>query len=124
MGAEISSILYQPYKGHLMFLCPGCNKHHIVKVNNNEDKKGWEWNRDIMFPTFTPSIKVEYVKPTSQGLAMLRLNLPLPPGQTRYPCTDEVCHSFVKDGNIEFLYDSTHRLAGRIVPLEAHRIKP
>lgn len=122
MGAKISSILYQPYKGHLMFLCPGCNEHHIVKVTTNEDKSGWEWNRDILFPTFTPSIKVEYVKPTPQGLTMLNHSAPLPPGESRYPSTDEVCHSYVRDGNIEFLHDSTHRLAGRIVPLEPHCI--
>src|SRR5436309_254590 len=30
----------------------------------------------------------------------------------------DVCHSFVRDGLIEFLGDCTHPLAGRTVPLE------
>ena len=32
---------------------------------------------------------------------------------------DRVCHSFVTDGNIQFLSDCTHSLAGQTVPLEA-----
>lgn len=29
-----------------------------------------------------------------------------------------VCHSFVTDGNIQFLDDCTHELKGKTVPLE------
>jgi hypothetical protein len=31
---------------------------------------------------------------------------------------DEVCHLFIKNGNIEYLPDYTHPLAGQNVPLE------
>lgn len=30
---------------------------------------------------------------------------------------DEVCHSFVTDGQIQFLGDCTHELAGQTVPI-------
>ena len=32
--------------------------------------------------------------------------------------TPKVCHSFVRDGRIEFLSDCTHELAGQTVELE------
>ena len=35
------------------------------------------------------------------------------------PPTPYACHSFVTDGRIQFLTDSTHTLAGQTVPLPA-----
>jgi hypothetical protein len=52
---------------------------------------GWTFNGDMARPTFSPSILVR--TETSR------------------------CHSFVKDGQIEFLPDCTHALAGKTVPL-------
>jgi hypothetical protein len=49
--------------------------------------KAWGYNGDAEKPTFTPSWR------------------------------DEVCHSFVRDGQIQFLGDCTHALKGQTVPL-------
>ena len=57
----------------------------------------WDFNGNFDKPTFTPSIKVEGYNDDSKPF---------------------VCHSFVTDGNIQFLPDSTHALAGKTVPLE------
>lgn len=74
----------------LLFWCHGCDQPHQVRVAG---KAGvWSWNGDRMKPTLSPSIKVT-------------------DGQGR------ICHSFLKDGQLEFLPDSTHRLAGETVPL-------
>lgn len=64
-------------------------------VNSNPDGPRWTYNGDPIKPTFQPSIKVTYETP----------------GATR------ICHSFVTDGRIQFLTDSTHALAGQTVDL-------
>jgi hypothetical protein len=73
---------------HLMFWCPGCDEPHAIRT----DAGGWTWNGDHERPTFSPSVLV----------------------------TDHAgsrCHSFVREGQIEFLTDSTHPMAGKTVPL-------
>lgn len=41
--------------------------------------------------------------------------IPMP---EKFDSVDTVCHSFVRDGRIEFLGDCTHELAGKSVALE------
>lgn len=77
--------------GGLMFWCPGCNHSHGV----NSGGPRWEYNGDPVKPTFSPSIKVTYERP----------------GKT------DICHSFVRDGMMQFLGDCTHALAGQTVPI-------
>lgn len=52
----------------------------------------WTWNGDEDLPTFSPSMGV-------------------------FMGTDQQCHSYVRDGRIEFLSDSRHELAGQIVDM-------
>ncbi len=79
----------------LIFHCPGCGYEHRVTVNENRNAAGasWSWNGSMTAPTFSPSILVNGFD------ASVR------------------CHSFVKDGQIQFLTDSYHELAGKTVPL-------
>lgn len=79
------------------FRCPGCNDLHQVVVDKSEPQPVWEFNGDVEKPTFSPSV-----------LARLRFG---------DEPTDRVCHSFVRDGQIRFLSDSTHNLAGQTVAL-------
>jgi len=53
----------------------------------------WSYNRNVDRPTFNPSIRVQ-------------------DGETK-----TVCHSFIRDGRIQFLDDSHHSLAGHSVDL-------
>ena len=87
---RLSRIL-EEYNGVLFFECPGCNRLHGVNVSREEQPK-WSWNGDVNRPTFSPSILVEGIY-----------------GEDR---TVEICHSFVRDGVIEFLNDCTHDKAG------------
>ena len=59
----------------------------------------WGWNRDPDAPTFTPSVLVSTPDPDAPGRNLA------------------VCHSWVTDGLIRFLSDSTHALAGQVVLL-------
>jgi hypothetical protein len=92
------------------FWCAGCASHHAI------NPKGWTWNGDTERPTFSPSVLVRGSEFTAEGKAMHERGEAPPGGQ--YPSRDTVCHSFVREGRIEYLTDSTHALAGQTVPLE------
>ncbi|GAB3867430.1 hypothetical protein GCM10028801_41420 [Nocardioides maradonensis] len=81
------------------FRCPGCDRVHGVVV---EAPNGWVFNGDLERPTFTPSVLVNgfYGDVTEEW-------------KKQHPR----CHSFVTDGRIQFLGDSTHALAGQTVDL-------
>lgn len=72
----------------LVFHCPGCDEIHVV------DQR-WAFNNDMDKPTISPSLLV------------------------RYPIdgVDRICHSFIKDGAIQFLSDCTHKMAGTTVDI-------
>ena len=78
---------------HLHFHCPGCDAQHQVMIFS---ATAWSWNRNLDKPTIRPSVMV------NRGHA----NPTVP-----------ICHSFVTDGTIMFLTDSTHKLAGKTVDL-------
>ena len=88
----------------LLFHCPGCQMLHGPRV---EGEAGvWQWNGSLELPTLSPSILVSGKRPR--------------PGQdpaSGEPWPDFVCHSFVRDGRIQFLGDCTHALAGQTVDL-------
>jgi hypothetical protein len=79
-------------KIHRYFIkCPGCNEEHQLNT-------GWKFNGDIEKPTFHPSLHVFY--PAHDGM----------PQKT-------ICHSFIRDGKIQFLNDCIHELKGKTVDL-------
>lgn len=82
----------QPGTAHHYF-CPGCGKLHAFWT---EQVKGpnWTWNKDYLKPTVSPSINCKMGKDGK-----------------------EICHHFIKDGEIRFLTDCTHKLAGQTVAL-------
>lgn len=87
--------------GNVLFHCPGCGCLHAVAVKEpNAQQARWTWNGSLELPTFTPSILVRanYTSPN-------RL--------------DDVCHSYVTEGRIQYLSDCTHVLVGQTVDLPA-----
>jgi len=96
----------------LIFECPGCECCHGVNVLPIPGKPCWGWNGDMDKPTFSPSIRVGGTVPITDEQAQRILS-----GEKIEP-VPLICHSFVKDGNIEFLGDCTHKLAGKTVQLE------
>ena len=86
--------------------CPGCVRSHLIYTEpwtkrwtepdgTEKEKPGhvWEFNGDVDSPTFSPSLDCNKSKPGSH------------------------CHSFIKAGKIQFLFDCFHDLKGRIVDL-------
>ncbi len=76
-----------------MAWCPGCDSPHVY------DER-WTFNGDQDAPTFTPS----YLATSTFG-------------DKHEP---RRCHSYLKDGKLQFLPDCTHELAGKTVDLSAH----
>lgn len=79
------------------FMCPGCGVTHAF------DKR-WTFNGDLDKPTISPSFL------THGGRYKPGKGLPYDTEMFR-------CHSFIKDGMIQFLNDCTHHLKGKTVPL-------
>jgi Family of unknown function (DUF6527) len=77
----------------IVFHCPGCDCGHTVPVTG---PRGWKWNGSLENPTLAPSLLVN-----------------VGGGNPMAP----VCHSFVRDGRIQFLSDSTHALARQTVEI-------
>lgn len=98
--ARLSAKLRSVSDGRIAFWCPGCEGAHVLRINAGSSPT-WSFDDNVDAPTFAPSVLVTY---ESLGDAD-----PEPP--------PERCHSFVRAGNIEFLADSTHALAGQTVPL-------
>lgn len=72
---------------HYGFKCPGCQVEHFFNGS-------WQFNKDFNKPTINPSLLVTTGRdPTSK------------------------CHSYIKDGYIQFLDDSWHALKGKTVEL-------
>lgn len=99
----------------LHFWCPGCNEVHQVTT----DPSGWRWNGDVDKPTLSPSVLVKsghYAGGAAAKRGHCWCNFKERTGQdTKFKCGQ--CHSFVRDGRIEFLNDSTHALAGQTIDL-------
>ncbi len=85
--------------------CPACEADdvgsvHEFRVRMNDGSPGWNFNGDFERPTFSPSMFATCVTCVTG------------PGRKEH-----CCHSFVRDGRIEYLSDCTHGLAGKIVDL-------
>lgn len=78
------------------FRCPGCGWTHVLNLDP-AIRPCWSFDGNIDRPTISPSINAwrEY-------------------GGDR---KTQRCHSFVRDGRIQFLTDCTHALAGQTVDL-------
>jgi hypothetical protein len=70
--------------------CPACHCGHLFDTR-------WEFNGNVDLPTFTPSMLVHAHKYGTR--------------------TRPTCHSFVTNGQIAFLPDSGHAMAGQTVDL-------
>lgn len=82
-------------EGAYIHVCPGCDKEHVIPVGEPYAVR-WSFDGNIEAPSFVPSVK----------------------HTLRY--RDEparICHYFIRNGQIDYCLDSTHHLAGKIVPL-------
>lgn len=97
--------------------CPACNGPHMMGVGGAPGPN-WQWNGDVDKPVFGPSLLVR------SGHHVTGHSKEECKTCTEFPdagfCT--VCHSFIgcngaQPGQIVYLSDCTHALAGKVVDL-------
>lgn len=92
MGQRIRKVndpRLEPGEEKFLFFCPGCKEGHCVVTPR------WSWDGSYERPTFNPSVLTGFGENFSE----------------------ERCHSFVRDGQIQFLSDCYHKLANQTVDL-------
>ncbi len=94
--ATVRKIPISKTKYQYHFICLGCDQEHAF---NDET---WKWNHDYDKPTLSPSYLMRGHRYSSE---------------TKKHTIPFVCHSFIKDGMIQYLGDCTHELAGKTVEL-------
>ena len=73
----------------IRFMCPACKENHYVGIKGPVT---WDWNQSLEAPTFSPSVLVWW-------------------------SDTKRCHSFVRNGRIEFCGDCTHGFSGQTLEL-------
>jgi hypothetical protein len=96
--------------GQAAFYCEGCKRVHSINVSIEGTPK-WTFNDSLTLPTFSPSILSRYKYPKGYS------NDNPAPADFNGEYVTEICHSFVRGGNIEYLSDCTHELAGKTIEL-------
>jgi len=97
-----------------LFWCPGCQcAHGVWTTSRNGNQAIWSFNGDMEKPTFNPSLLISGTQPITDAE-----HAAIMAGQKIEP-RPLVCHSFVRAGQIQYLTDCTHALAGKTIPMEA-----
>lgn len=108
----------------LIYWCQGCESTHMIRTKGGPS--AWGWNGDVEKPVFTPSVlstSGHYVsgQPQPPDCFVCNENAAHPhEDQGGYKCVR--CHTFVgcngaQPGEVIFLSDCTHALAGQVHPL-------
>jgi Family of unknown function (DUF6527) len=71
----------------------------------------WTWNGSLEKPTVRPSVLTRGTVPITDEQAVRIMN-----GENIVP-VPTVCHCWINDGKVQFLGDSTHEHANKIVDL-------
>lgn len=79
-------------KNTVQIECPGCDCIHSVGLET------WTWNGDTQLPTLSPSLLVTVTYGTDKKKKF-------------------ICHSFVENGQIRYLDDTTHQFKGQTLDL-------
>lgn len=94
MGNKVSKFTDKAGNEGYHFHCPACDHAHLVYTAGSNVPK-WSFNGDLEKPTFSPSLRCFW------------------PGREK----EYTCHSFIRNGKMEFLNDCTHDMAGKTVEL-------
>lgn len=116
--AQISSKLRSVEGGGLTYWCQGCKTRHMIRHGDGPGER-WGWNGDVEKPTFSPSVLTtngHYLDTHVTGARCWCVyNVEHP--EQEHPFTCQRCHTFIRNGMVEFLSDCSHELAGQTLPL-------
>lgn len=125
MTKLLSPILAELSPNCIQWWCPGCEENHHVPVAP-EDNPGsaWSYNGNHDKPTLKPSVLVRggHYSPLWKKDTSCYCNSKAPDGsEWGFKCKQ--CHVFITDGQISYLSDCSHHLAGQIVDMVPFRTK-
>ncbi len=92
---QINNKFRKSLGGYIHF-CAGCDRAHYIQTDKHP---AWTFNGDIENPTFGPSIRIY------QPAGTYGENEEFVPEKT-------LCHYFIVAGQIQYLTDCDHQLAG------------
>lgn len=105
MAAKVAKIQNaKPGEQDLTFYCPGCGFNHGV-ITKERSQSGWDWNGSFEKPTLHPSI---LTWGTNSVIG----------DDDSVEAVPFRCHSFVREGKIQYLSDCSHDLAGKTIDME------
>lgn len=86
------------------YWCPACEELHDFAVEQSfSNNARWSFDGNVTAPSMVPSMNI------TVG--------PYPTDDESKPGRIDVCHYFLRAGNIQFLGDCTHAMKGQTVPL-------
>jgi hypothetical protein len=108
----------------VQFYCAGCGYPHSIGIGDS--RPSWEFDGDYESPTISPSILVRGIRhdidELPQDLQDEYERVCQQPNGFDAALADKrfhtVCHSFVKNGMIQYLNDCTHSLSGQTLTLQ------
>lgn len=95
------------------FMCPGCGQRHVLPIGKGISPS-WFFTGDVERPTLSPSIAARGILGVFDYAGDWTGEWQIDAAGSTIPF---VCHSFVRDGRIEFLGDCSHSMAGKTVDL-------
>ncbi len=111
---QLSKYIYEE-KGKIYHYCPACDELHAAAVGAPfSNGARWQFSNPEK-PTLSPSMKVStghFVSSSRHSAG----DCPMCDADGEYG-TCGICHYFLKHGQLEYLSDCTHKLAGMRVPL-------
>ncbi len=105
----------------LTYFCQGCGDSHSIKTKG---AGAWSWNGDVEKPVFGPSVSCKsghFADGYDGKGCWCNFYKENPPEQDEHVFTCKICHTFVgcngaQPGEVIFLGDCTHALAGTVQP--------
>lgn len=99
--------------GSLLWWCVACGHAHGGPPSR------WSFNGDEEHPTFTPSFLVRsgHYIPGHTGDCWCTWNATHPEDPSGFAC--RVCHTVIRNGQIQYLGDCTHAYAGKTIDMVA-----
>ncbi len=88
-------------KRYHFYWCYGCDSLHFVAINPDKNTigAGWDFSGTLENPIYSPSQLIRY----EYGPAEERKT--------------HICHTFIKDGMIQYLGDCTHEFRNQTIPM-------
>lgn len=99
-------------KDNISFYCPACKQNHMINSG---------WNIDIENKTVSPSVLVKFINSSDEwgkdeNGDYIFIEIDGVKRTKGYKNT--ICHSFIRNGKIQYLNDCTHELAGKTIDME------